>query len=69
MREDYHIGSDMVSLGRRKMRAIMVCLVSGSVGQVVIGSDAPRKGDIVTIKLHDENGNIVRETGTVAEVL
>lgn len=69
MREDYHIGSDMVSRGREKMRAIMVCLVSGSVGQVVIGSDAPRKGDIVTIKLYDENGNIVRETGAVAEVL
>ncbi len=51
------------------MRAIMVCLVSGSVGQVVIGSDAPGKGDIVTIKLYDENGNIVRETGTVTEVL
>jgi len=55
--------------GEKKMRAIMVCMVSGSVGQVVIGSDAPRKGDIVTIKLYDENGNIVRETGTVAEVL
>jgi hypothetical protein len=52
-----------------KMNAVMVCLVSGSVGQVVIRSDAPRKGDIVTIKLYDENGNIVRETGTVAEVL
>jgi hypothetical protein len=59
----------MVSLGREKMRAIMVCLVSGSVGQVVIGSDAPRKGEIVTIKLYDENGQIVRETGTVTEVL
>lgn len=44
---------------------MFVLLDSGTVGEV----EAAAVGEVVTVKLHDENGNPITETRTVIEIL
>ena len=43
-----------------------VLLTSGTVGTT---SETAEVGQTVTVKLHDENGSSISETGEVAEIL
>ena len=46
---------------------VFVMLTDGTVGRLWDGK--AEVGTIVTVQLHDENGNRVRKTGEVKEVL
>jgi len=51
------------------MSKYIVRLTDGTVGEMYAQQAEPAIGDIIQVKLHDENGNLIKVDGIIDEIL